>query len=106
MKIANSTILKSLERQLSEVTGVKEDVEQLVNQGFGNLLKLGNNLKDSTLVEARDMIGLIYPENFTFRENKFQTARINEIVRCIYLVNKELQAKKKGQKTIFSLCPE
>lgn len=101
MKIANSTILKSLERQLSEVTGVKENIEHLVNQGVDNLLKLGNNLKDSTLVEARDMIGLIYPENFTFRENKFQTARINEIVRCIYLVNKELQTKKNGTKDDF-----
>ena len=66
--------------------------------GLENLLKLGEACENSSLADTRELIGLIYPENFTFRENQFQTTRINEIVNCIYLVNNRLWAKKNGTK--------
>lgn len=55
------------------------------------------------LSEARSLIGLVYPENFTIRENKVQTARVNKIVECIYLINRELVNKKNGTKDDFYL---
>ncbi len=66
--------------------------------GLENLLKLGEALDNASLADSREIIGLIFPENFTFRENKIQTARINEMVNCIYLVNNRLRAKKNGTK--------
>lgn len=72
-----------------------------MNKGIDNLLKLGNAIENTSLSEARELIGLIYPENFTFRGNDFQTARVNEIINCIYLVNKELAVKKKRDKRRF-----
>lgn len=57
------------------------------------------------LSEARSLIGLVYPENFTIQENKIQTARVNSIVKSIYLTNKDLENKKTGQKMMFIFCP-
>ena len=101
MKNDYRTIIQKLERQLGEVSDDRGNIEQLMNQGLDNLLRLGETYEKSTLAEARDLIGLIYPENFTFRENDFQTARTNEIVNCIYLVNSKLEAKKNGTKDDF-----
>ncbi|WP_379702942.1 hypothetical protein [Flavobacterium panici] len=58
---------------------------------------------DMDLSEARSLIGLVYPENFTIRENKIQTARVNKIVEGIYMINKELKTKKNGTKDDFYL---
>ncbi len=73
----------------------------------GNLIKIGEAYEGSSLAEVRELIGLIYPENFTFRGNDFQTARVNENYQQ-YLFGKTVNygAKKTGQKTILSLCPE
>ncbi|HYD90708.1 MAG TPA: recombinase family protein, partial [Flavobacterium sp.] len=79
----------------------KGDIEDLMGKGLNNLISLGSAYENGTLADAREMIGLIYPENFTFRGNDFQTARVNEIVNCIYLVNKELDVKKNGTKDDF-----
>lgn len=40
-----------------------------------------------TLADSREIIGLIFPENFIFSENKIRTARVNKIINFIYLVN-------------------
>ncbi|WP_242604867.1 recombinase family protein [Flavobacterium subsaxonicum] len=101
----NSVIIK-IEKQLGYTNFEKGDIEDLMSRGLNNLISIGSAYENSTLVEARELIGLIYPENFTFRGSTFQTARVNEILNCIYLVNNELKTKKTGQKTIFSLCPE
>ena len=101
MKNEYGTIIQKLERQLAEVSDDRGSIEQLMNKGIDNLLKLGNAIENTSLSEARELIGLIFPENFTFRGKDFQTARINEVVRCIYLVNSKLQAKKNGTKDDF-----
>ena len=57
------------------------------------------------LAEARDLIGLIYPDNVTIRGTHLQTARINKIIESIYLANSKLMDKKKGQREIFLFVP-
>jgi hypothetical protein len=106
MKVVYNSVINKLEKQLACTNFEKGDIEDLMGRGLNNLISLGSAYENATLVEARELIGLIYPENFTFRGSTFQTARVNEIMNCIYLVNNELKAKKTGQKTIFSLCPE
>lgn len=71
--------------------------------GIDRLIQLNFAYTNANLSEARDLIGLIYPENFTFRNNQFQTARVNEIAGRIYLINNELGDKKKRDKTSFFL---
>jgi len=53
----------------------------------------------------REIIGSIYPENLTFDGEHYRTARLNEAVRQIYLIEKELQENKNGtSEENFDLC--
>jgi hypothetical protein len=106
MKKEYNSIISKLEKEIGSTDDDKWNIEQLMNTGLENLLKLGEACENSSLADTRELIGLIYPENFTFRENQFQTTRLNEIINCIYLVNNRLRAKKTEQKMIFFFCPE
>jgi len=55
--------------------------------------------------EKRDIIGSIYPEKLTFEGERYRTKRLNEAVRQIYLIEKELQECKNGtSEENFDLC--
>ena len=95
--------ITNLERELSSVTKDKHSIEELLNKGIDNLIKMNQAYVDMDLSEARSLIGLVYPENFTIQENKIQTARVNSIVESIYLINKDLEDKKNGTKDDFYL---
>lgn len=101
MKLEYGQILNQLENQLSTISEGKQNIEGLLKTGIDKLLNLNYSYISTNLSEARDLIGLIYPENFTFRNNHFQTARVNEIVGRIYMINKELAGKKKRDKRRF-----
>lgn len=80
----------------------KHSIEGLLNRGFENLINLTNIYLNGSLAEARDLIGLIYPENFTIRETQIQNTRTNKIAESICLINSELKVKKNGTKEDFS----
>lgn len=85
---------------------VEEDsgnIGYLMNSGLENLLKLGDDSDNASLADSREMIGIIFPESFTFRENKIQTARVNKIGASIHVINNELELKKNGTKDDFYL---
>lgn len=98
MKAEYNAIINKLEKEIGNVEDDRANIEQLTNSGLENLLKLGETFENGTLADSREMIGLIFPENFTFEEKKIRTVRINEMVNCIYLVNNRLRAKKNGTK--------
>lgn len=95
--------IANLERELSTVTKDKHSIEELLVKGVDNLIKLSDSYLKRDLSDARSLIGLVYPENFTIHENKVQTTRVNKIVESIYLINKQLKAKKNGTKDYFYL---
>ena len=103
MKIEYNAIISKLEKDIGNVEEDRASIEHLTTTGLENLIKLGEAFDNESLADSREIIGLIFPENFTFRENKIQTARINEMVNCIYLVNNRLRAKKNGTKDDISL---
>lgn len=98
-----SARIANLESELSAVTNDKHSIEALVIKGVDNLIKLNDNYLKRDLSDARSLVGLIYPENFTIHENKVQTARVNKIIESIYLINRELESKKNGTKDDFYL---
>lgn len=108
MKIEYNAVISNLEKEIGNVEDDRATIEHLTTTGLENLIKLGEAFDSATLADSREIIGLIFPENFTFQEKKIRTTRINEMVNCIYLVNNRLRAKKKktGQKMIFFFCPE
>lgn len=98
MKIEYNAVISNLEKEIGNVEDDRTTIEHLTTTGLENLLKLGEAFDGGTLADSRELIGLIFPENFTFQEKKIRTARINEMVNCIYLVNNRLRAKKNGTK--------
>jgi DNA invertase Pin-like site-specific DNA recombinase/transcription elongation factor Elf1 len=105
MKLDYSEKISKLEYELSEISSDKQSIAGLLNSGIENLIRLNNSYNDASLADARELIGLIYPENFTIRGEQVQTTRINKVIKSIYMINNELMRKKTGQKRIFSLCP-
>lgn len=98
MKTEYNAVISKLEKDIGNVEDDRASIEHLTTTGLENLLKLGEVFDSGTLADCRELIGLIFPKNFTFEEKKIRTARINEMVNCIYLVNNRLRAKKNGTK--------
>jgi hypothetical protein len=55
--------------------------------------------------KKRTVIGAFYPAKLMYDGTQHRTARPNEIILNISLINKKLPAKKTGQKMNFHLCP-
>jgi site-specific DNA recombinase len=85
MKIEYNAVISNLEKEIGNVEDDRTTIEHLTTTGLENLLKLGEAFDGGTLADSRGLIGLIFPENFTFQEKKIRTARVDEMVNCIYL---------------------
>ncbi len=72
---------------------------------FLNWLKNGvdafSNLKahyvNSPIREKQQLLSSIFPEKFEFDGKKCRTTRINDVLRYILLIDRDLQNKKSGQ---------
>jgi site-specific DNA recombinase len=68
-------------------------------------MRLDERYENGAIKEKREIVGSIFPENLTFNGEYYRTTRINEAVRQIYLIEKELQENKNGtSKVNFDLC--
>ena len=83
MKSNFSDVINKLEAKLSGVDIEKEDMEELLQNGVENLLRLHECYENGDWAESRALIGSIYPENFLIEKNEFRTARVNEVVPVI-----------------------
>jgi DNA invertase Pin-like site-specific DNA recombinase/transcription elongation factor Elf1 len=81
MKLDYSEKISKLEYELSEISSDKQSIAGLLNSGIENLIRLNNSYNDASLADARELIGLIYPENFTIRGEQVQTTRINKVIK-------------------------
>ena len=74
-----------LQEKLSNLNETGQDVKDLFNRGVLNLLELNQCYKDGGWIAYRELIGSIFPENFTIEKNMFRTTRVNEVMELIYL---------------------
>ncbi|MBL4675378.1 MAG: hypothetical protein JKY70_04115 [Mucilaginibacter sp.] len=81
------------------------EVSRLLDDSLAKLTKLNLIYSGAEPEVKREIIGSIFPSKFTFSELKHRTASINPTSELIYLINKKLEGKKKGQSRIFLLCP-
>lgn len=87
-----------LEAKLSELIGnqnVFVDIEPLVNRAVSRLTFLKSIYSESSNYEKRKLIGSMYPEKFTFEELQHRTAKTGDLYSFIYLINNELDRKKR-----------
>ncbi len=101
MKFNYSSTIERLETRLANVLDSSNNVKDLLDKGIDSFLELYNNYEKGSPEEARQLIGSIYPENFTFDGTRVRTARINEVINNIYLINNKLDQNKKGTNSSF-----
>ena len=104
-----------LEVKLSEVANGNSqrkiiDITPIVNGAIMNLTRLRAIYCRSDSSEKRALIGSMYPQNFTFEDLQHRTAYVSDLYSSIYLINKQLNEKKRRasdyKKCLPSLAPE
>ncbi|WP_338841908.1 recombinase family protein [Flavobacterium ginsenosidimutans] len=98
MKTDYDNKIHRLEIKLADLAGENISLSDLLKTGIKNLMKLNECCSEADLTHFRNIIGSIYPEKFTIEEKQFRTARINEVVQLVYLINEELAPKNNGTK--------
>ncbi len=84
MKTEYSTKLEKLEAKLSSCNHDKIDINDLLDKGINNLLKLDCIYETGDIEKKREVISSMYPEKMTFDGFSVRTNRINEVARLIY----------------------
>ena len=102
MKSAYSSKISALEAKLNRVNYDSDKIQDLVKQGINKIIEIKKNVVKGELAEISKDIGSIYPEKIIFSESQVRTARRNDFIQHINLINKKLYAKKNGTKVDFS----
>ncbi len=72
-------------------------IDNLLKEGLDNLFQLDKIYESGSMEVKRQVIGSMYPEKLSFDGDHLRTTRINEAVRIIYTMSKDLAEKEKGQ---------
>jgi site-specific DNA recombinase len=105
MKAECEKEVSSLERQITQLPHDTKTVEGIVQRSLASLMQLGERFENGTIKEKREIVGSIFPENLIFNGEYYRTTRINEAVRQIYLIERELgENKNDTSKVNFDLC--
>jgi site-specific DNA recombinase len=102
-----STIAR-LEMRLNEVNVQKSTYVNIkkLSQMAVNVLCEVDKLYDIASIEAkRYLVGILFPEKMMYVEGACRTGKLNRAAELIYLENKELRAKKMGQKSRLKTLP-
>lgn len=96
------------EAQLAELGKnkyTKSQLEPIIDKAITTFANLNVIYCKSTDEEKRRLIGSMLPEKITFENLKHRTAKVSDNFRSIYLTNRQLTGRKKGQKTSENLLP-
>ena len=101
IKVEAEQKIISIESKLADLNSNNfkiSEVAVIVDKAVENLTKLNIIYCNSGSAEKRELIGSIFSEKFTFEDLEHRTASISDSYNVIYLINKQLQGKKKGQR--------
>ena len=102
MKSQYTAKISTLESQLTRLHNDVNNVQSLIKRGVSRVFEIGTALKARCLSEIRKDVGSIYPEKVVFSESKVRTARRNEFIQYINLINNKLRQNKNGTKIDLS----
>lgn len=101
--------INRLEAKLTEVAVQNDeilDMKSIASDAIQNLALLDKFYDDATVQGKRYLVGLLFPEKLTFSDGVHRTTKMDEMAEIIYLKNKELRAKKIGQKPSKKSLPD
>lgn len=108
VKAEGDEIACRIEAKLEDIKHNKYTVTQLepiIDKAIVTFTNLNAIFSKSDISEKRRLIGSMFSEKFDFFNLKHRTAKLTQNFNRIYLINKELEGKKKGQKTVKNLLP-
>ena len=88
--------MRRLKTELSAQTQIKSTYEQYLEKGISFINNVGKLYEQGTVSQKQKIAGSIFPENFSFSENKFRTTRINQALLYIVMIDKGLWGKNKA----------
>ncbi len=90
MKTKYSATISQLEAQLIEAGSEGEDTTTMISLGVDRLVEIRKELNSGSLSGIRKTFGSMYPEKTCFQNEKLRTARRNNFVERINLINRNL----------------
>ncbi len=94
--------INRLEAQLTDSVADNFNIEPLWDKAISNLSQLDYLYETGDVVQKRKIIGSMFPEKLTFDGFQYRTARVNEALSCIMLIDSKLRSRKKGTNPNFS----
>ena len=89
--------IAAIEARLFYLPAPNANIEPLLDNLLDNLCQLDKLCEEGGLKRKRTIIGSIFPEKLTFNGFYYRTTRINEAIRLIYMMDRELNENKNGQ---------
>ncbi len=97
LKNQYTTDLQRLEAKISIEKEHSSDINQLIGKGLDSLMSVRNMYASAEMDVKRKIIGSIFPEKMSFENKSLRTGRLNEFVKCIYMIDSKLPKNKTGQ---------
>ena len=94
--------ITELESRLLNSNTPDTNIEALLRKAIEALTHLDRLWEEATAETKRQIIGSIFPEKLVFDGERFQTTRLNEGARLIYLLNEGCSENENGQREDFS----
>ena len=69
----------------------------LIENAFQHLENFKQTYTNSAISDKKKLISSIFPEKIEFDGKKCRTTRINDVLRCMLQIDKELDENKKGE---------
>ena len=88
---------RQLETEIASLKVTKSDYTHLVEKGYHFLRNFKKSYQNSDIDHKVKLISSIFPEYVEFDGEKCRTPRINDFLRFILQIDKDLDETKKGQ---------
>src|SRR5690606_13825240 len=107
LKILNAKKMTGLNGRLQELNLEHIDIEDLLETGIDNLMKLKYAYEVGDMDKKREIIAAVFPDKLHIESWIPRTPRVNEAMRYIYQLENDLPKNKKGQvKNKFGLSSQ
>lgn len=87
----------SLTDEINNIKKMDSDYLKWLKNGVDTLSNLKGHYASRVIRDKQQLISSIFPEKFEFDGKKCRTTRINDVLRYILLIDRDLQNKKSGQ---------
>jgi len=87
----------SLTDEINSIKKMDSDYLIWLKNGVDALSNLKSHYAKSAIRDKQQLISSIFPEKFEFDGKKCRTSRINDVLRFMLQIDKDLQNEKSGQ---------